>query len=293
MNEAQIDGYGAAIAKRLGDKTGSLKDYEWPFPSRARKAAVLAGYLPRGSDEETRQDARSSRLFELTELLRENISKLATNRNVDNEALCELARFVITEWGGLRNHRSETIPGYVKRFTDTSKAIPLTAITSADLMVQRAGSGVFEDFEGVASWSKWLNFVWPGWALIYDSKVAWALNAVHFLERLDVPLFPVPPGRSGILAALDSTSLAAIRRLRASKPVSLQGMELEKAKRTLSGDVVLKRDSYTTYLKVMAVAHAQLWPAGTPFVHTEMLLFYVSDHALFVECADDVIGNGV
>ncbi len=190
---------------------------------------------------------------------------------------------MISDWGNLNGNGSQTIKDYAERFTGID--VPFDHVRSAvDLQAAvplRKRRGLF-GFSGVASWSKWLNFVWNDWALIYDVRIAFALDAVHFICKVDAPVFPVPVGRNPLLANFDAQSSAVFAWLAHYVDESLPPSEI---RTQLPNAVAPEKDAYCYYLAVMAEAHRLLWPShqSRPLVHTEMLLFILS----IEEIADD------
>lgn len=71
---------------------------------------------------------------------------------------CEVARWIISDWGGIRANKDETIARYVKMANEVAPTTPIL---------------------GVASYSKVLAFTRPNSFAIYDARVAAALNALQ------------------------------------------------------------------------------------------------------------------
>ncbi len=215
------------------------------------------------------------------------------------EELAGLAKFVISDWGGLKGNLAKTLEEYASRFTDIDTG--LDAVVDHESLRSavrpRIRRGLFK-FGGIASWSKWLSFVWNDWALIYDARIAFALDAIHFIRAVNAPVLPVPPGRNGLLASLDAESTAAFAWLGSygSACPARDEMVAVSAGKTSKDDplrawlneaVVPAQDAYAYYLDVMAEAHRQLWQGERPLVHTEMLLFKIS----IAEIAQDFIAE--
>jgi len=228
-------------------------------------------------------------VFEQTARLRELVSSEAHRTWSDPANQVALADFVIRIWGGLGRNSPETIRGYVKRF-GALRAEP-GSIGDHRSLHEKAlhGKGLWK-FDGIASWSKWVNFLWPGWALIYDARIAFGLNAIHFLEALQTPVFPQPPGRNSLLGNLDAEALAILR-------LGAAAGEMLPDKPGAAADWFKDRQfpknlAYPIYLEVMQQAHELLWPREEPrrpLVHTEMLLFRVSANELAIEFGRAVV----
>ncbi|MNP96600.1 hypothetical protein D3C85_91870 [compost metagenome] len=215
------------------------------------------------------------------------------------QELAGLAKFVISDWGGVNGNLPETLEEYASRFTDIDTGFDAVvdheSLRSA--VRPRSRRGLYK-FGGIASWSKWLSFVWNDWALIYDARIAFALNAIHFIQAVNAPVLPVPPGRNGLLASLDAESAAAFAWLGSygsACPARDEMVAVSVGKTSkddplrawLNKAVVPDQDAYAYYLDVMAEAHRQLWQEERPLVHTEMLLFKIS----IAEIAQDFIAE--
>lgn len=194
------------------------------------------------------------------------------DRSNQLEKLCS---FVICNWGALDNNKAETIAGYARKFTSAS--IPdLSQITSLEELKERAGCNL--TFSGISSWSKWLNFVWNDWALIYDARTAFSLNAIHFLRSIDAPVFPVPQGRGRLLSSFDSQTMASLKYLKAcgTRPPDTKRSN-EDFVAWLDGAAVPKNAAYDYYLHVMRGTSKRLGHCSEyALAETEMLLFDLS-----------------
>lgn len=88
----------------------------------------------------------------------------------------ELAKCIVSDWGGVRNNRLSTIESYVK---EIGKEIPKTPIS------------------GVASYSKIFSITDLDKYAIYDARVAACLNAVQYAAGIKEALaFNYVPGRN-------------------------------------------------------------------------------------------------
>ena len=72
----------------------------------------------------------------------------------------ELAKWVVSEWGGIRGNKNSTLQSYVDRVN-----------TGSD----------FGELRGVASYSKILSFKDPTQYAIYDARVAISINAIQLI----------------------------------------------------------------------------------------------------------------
>lgn len=268
-----VQAFGRAIAAYLSTRCHKLKSFQWPIAEKCVQVAIRRGLLPGipfgGGFAETMQLRQA-----VAARAREIQAQAQLSQRL--EPLAELASFVIADWGNLNGNDPKTILGYAERFTGIDVLFDQIR-APADLQAAvppRRRHELFR-FAGIASWSKWLNFVWNDWALIYDSRIAFALDAVHFICKVNAPVFPVPAGRNPLLTHLNAQSCAAFAWL-----ASYAGARPSRDQMSawMANAVAPEKDAYVYYLAVMAEAHRLLWPTNEsrPLVHTEMLLFMLS-----------------
>jgi len=193
--------------------------------------------------------------------------------------MAELCGFVIRVWGGLASNSDETIKAYARVFLNTC---PPDLSDVRSLSQLRSHAGCSFPFKGISSWSKWLNFVWSDWALIYDARIAFALNAIHFREGVDARAFRVPAGRDALLSKIDTQSLAGLRYLkRRGEQVPGLATDNKKLVRWMEAALAPEAETYEYYLLVMQRARDVLdQEESCSLVETEMLLFYLSNRQL-------------
>ncbi|MGJ7918685.1 hypothetical protein ACI48D_24850 [Massilia sp. LXY-6] len=263
--------FGDALAAYLKPHRYELKDYAWPMSSKAREKARQLGF-PVGDE-----DGGALATRELRKAIAQRVRDAHGLSGAQREArMVELCGFVIRVWGGLASNRDETIGAYAKVFLDTCPP-DLSAIRSPGQLRHHAGCGF--PFQGISSWSKWLNFVWGDWALIYDARIAFALNAIHFREGLDARAFRVPEGRDALLSKIDTQSLAGLRYLkRRGEQVPGLATDNKQLVRWMEAALVPEAETYEYYLLVMQRAREVLdQDEPCSLVDTEMLLFYLSN----------------
>jgi hypothetical protein len=268
--------FGDAVAGYLKRHKGELEGYAWPMSQAAKKTARELGFVLQDADGGTMatQKLRS----DVSLRARQLHSLSGDERDGNMEVLCS---FVIRVWGGLAGNGDDTIASFAKTYVN--KSLPdLSTIRSLDDLREHARCKF--PFKGISSWSKWLNFVWNDWALIYDARIAFALNAIHFLQDVDARAFPVPQGRDSLLSNIDTQSLAALRYLKRSG-VQLPDMDAAHPQEPSAQlrDWLVKGsmpedEAYAYYLRVMERVRDVMAEEGQcSLVETEMLLFYLSN----------------
>ena len=128
-------------------------------------------------------------------------------------------------------------------------------------------------FKRISSWSKWLSVVCPKWACIYDTRVAYSLNAINYISGAKHKIFPMPEGRNTQINILDVTTLLLSRKL--SVADSLEPKAIRKS------HFVSESAAYETYTKVIHDVHSLLWGSSAPCQFSEMLLFSLADTHIY------------
>jgi len=274
----EVEAFGRAISEYLSNHVSKLDGFNWPIGKKCVETAISLDLL---SEEPVDGGFAETMRLRSAVAMRARDIQARSSAGIRIQALGNLARFVITDWGGVRNGEG-TIEEFARRFTAMDRAFDqITSVAHLTDAVDTRKRGDLFNLKGIASWSKWISFVWSDWALIYDARIAFALNVIHFLHGVDAPVFPVPTGRNTWLSALDAESSAAFAWLGKRIEVRPGQKELVQA---MTDALVSKQLTYTYYLDVMEAAHKHLWSQrNTPLLHTEMLLFSLSTG----EIADD------
>lgn len=100
-------------------------------------------------------------------------------RSLSREERIHLAKIIVSDWGGVRANRPDTLASYIDGITNG------TAPTALN---------------GVASYSKILAIVFPGKYAIYDARVAACLNAIQINAGIQNGIaFNYVPGRNNVI----------------------------------------------------------------------------------------------
>jgi len=99
--------------------------------------------------------------------------------SASHERKCEISRIIVSDWGGIRANRPETLERYVNAITKPNPKTPL---------------------DGVASYSKIFSIARPDQYAIYDARVAACLNAVQLNANIKNGIcFNYVQGRNNIV----------------------------------------------------------------------------------------------
>ncbi|GLZ88091.1 hypothetical protein Pres01_41420 [Metapseudomonas resinovorans] len=172
-----------------------------------------------------------------------------------NEHL-RLAHYFISHWGGVRTNRK------------------LDDLIDNTRRLASLGRAAFEDvpIEGVSSWSKYLTLLCD-WAPIYDSRVAYSINAINFMAGQTQCFFAMPDGRSPRLSLIDLETLFVLSLAGDGLIADADLGHKHFASRTRGRYHTPARQTYGLYVRFLEEVAQQLnlAPGGS---HTiEMLLF--------------------
>jgi hypothetical protein len=137
------------------------ESYQWPLPQNASgKFGDIIG----------------STRYEQTRFLKLRLHEIWKSRPDQHH---ELARWIVSDWGGVRGNSAKRIEDYVKEIDSGKHATPL---------------------KGVASYSKILSIVDPEQHAVFDARVVVSLVAIQVLGNLvNGVSFPYIPGRNNVI----------------------------------------------------------------------------------------------
>jgi hypothetical protein len=174
------------------------------------------------------------------------------------EAQVDVAHYFITEWGG------------IKRFSKSKETVEDFSKWQGS---QTRPADFKPKYASVSSWSKWLSLMYPSWACIYDSRVAYSINAINYLDGGEQKIFPVPEGRNTRLNIMDISTLLLKQKLK--KGCGSNPKDIKKA------HFINERDAYLDYLDLMVTVSKELWGDETHIHEVEMLLFALADTVIY------------
>ena len=139
----------------------------------------------------------------------------------------ELCKLIVSDWGGVKNNKKETLKRYADELLNDNPLTPL---------------------KGVASYSKIFSIADPSKYVIYDARVAVCLNAVQWNANVKEGLaFNYIPGRNNVTGHAGKKAGFVYRD--AFKTMSLVGKGWKSVK---------KNDTYATYLELLNECHKNL-----------------------------------
>ncbi|MBF8776281.1 hypothetical protein [Pseudomonas fulva] len=242
----------SAVADYLRDKKELLPSlYDWKFDDA--RATKLFGISFKGNDW-------FQKTLELKESLRSRVRSTAC-ASVHGD----VATYFIKGWGG------------ITRFSRVTETLELFAQYQGH---KQLPIDFKPSFERISSWSKWASIVCSEWACIYDTRVAYSLNAINYLKGVGHPIFPMPDGRNTRLKMLDVTTLLLNERL--------QPGEGSDPKSVKSRHFLPDREAYVSYLHMARGVSLKLWNDVEHIHEVEMLLFSLADGQIYQDVFDKV-----
>jgi len=216
-----------------------------------------------------------------------------------------IVRFFVKEWGGVRQISDRILERMVKVRAHMSGPdddyAPMEVLGGIAGGFHRFGlkSPVGADTGNVSSWSKYLSVAYPDWGLIYDSRVAYALNAIIYLYNLSTEsLWIMPGGVNSKLGLIDIETLLVVsqknERQSLSKLTELRG---HRNRVSLFREEMYHSDmdTYRLYLSLVRQVKEILNRSGRVVCQRESeieaFLFMVADGQLFEDVLAASCGN--
>ena len=183
-----------------------------------------------------------------------------------NSNKLKIAKYYISEWGGVTQNSKETIQGYIDRFTETPNS---NKYWDAN-----------QNIQCIISWSKYLSLLHPKYAFIYDARVVYSLNVINYLIGASEQLYTSPSSRNRKLNLLGIEPLYLNKYFPKFEEVNIS---------TTSGslkkiDDILylpKSISYKKYCHLIINLHKNIFEEKHPTYYTEMLLFSIADGVIW------------
>lgn len=176
----------------------------------------------------------------------------------------ELSLWIIKDWGGINNAKDEA---------------------TQDL-IDKIYQGTEPTFNRISSTSKILAFLKPENYVIYDSRVAYALNWIILKKDAGNKFFPIPEGRNSKMSAFDLEVLIRLKNIKSYQPTIESDLAKKLFISELDKNIFIPKDmAYPQLNKLIKSVNERLWAGNTEkmknLYFTEMILFSIADKAIF------------
>lgn len=237
--------------------------YPWNTPSDQQvKIIENMGVI---SGEQSQYLYSAENAFARNVILKEILNKVLKNEKAKDKRLV-IYSWIIREWGGIYGGNVENYYSKIDKFLSDYSDIKSI------------------EFDNIASVSKVLSFSEPKEYIIYDSRVAYALNWILLKTNASDKYFPIPEGRNSKLRAYDLATLIRLKNI----TYTTQKKDNSKVIANMDKAVFIEKSkAYTEMCDIMKRVNALLWDNEKkefPF-YTEMLLFSLADTLVF----DDIL----
>lgn len=202
--------------------------------------------------------------------LKEHINKLIIGED-DEERLKNYYHWIVKEWGGIDRDKERLY----NEIISTKECLKNSKIL---------------DFENISSKSKVLSFIDIENYIIYDSRVAYALNWILLKTKASNKFFPIPNGRNSKLMAFNMETI-----------INLYNKNMYKSKineinkkffiyNTYKSINIPKNQAYYIACELIKRINYELWDDEKqehPF-YTEMLLFAIADNIIIQDIINSI-----
>lgn len=267
----KIDKYNIDIAKIANylEKYSNRLDYyyKWKMPTdeqllRAKEIGLL-------SDKAVQKINKTDSYFQRNIVLREEIAKVLKTVDLNMDYI----NWIIKDWGGIRATSSKSVEDYNDYIDQLKKNDRIS-------------------FKGVASFSKVASFKNPLEHIIYDSRVAYALNWIMLKSQASQAFFPMPVGRNSKLMAFDISVLIRLKNPQLYQIDSIEDIEKNYVSKRDKALYMKDDEAYFTMCEVIKEVNKILFlkdrnKINKPY-YAEMLLFSIADTEIIKDITESI-----
>lgn len=180
----------------------------------------------------------------------------------NKELFDNLCLWIIKDWGGILTAKDSDTIELVKEFLESDNP----------------------KYKRIASASKVGAYMFPEKYIIYDSRVAYALNWIILSENAGEIFFPIPSGRNSKMTAFEMNVLIRLKKIKHYAPKDISEMDkrlyINQKDKT---SYIPEKESYTELNKLIKKISNRLWneEKSKMLYYTEMLLFSIADREIF------------
>ena len=197
--------------------------------------------------------------------------KLNDKHKVDKEGFNNLCLWIIKDWGGIKGPKDSSTIEVVHEFLELKKP----------------------KFNRIASCSKVGAFMCPDKYIIYDSRVAYALNWIILSENAGKYFFPIPSGRNSKMSAFDMNVLIRLMNVEKYEADSVNNLNNKLFISNRDKSLYIKKsEAYVELNKLIKEVNNRLWEEEARekmLFYTEMLLFSIADKYIYQDITKKVV----
>lgn len=186
--------------------------------------------------------------------------------NSNKQLFDKLCLWVIKEWGGIKSKDNDGTIKLIGDFLNKKKP----------------------DFNRIASLSKVGAYMFPDRNVIYDSRVAYAINWIILTEKIGNRYFPIPEGRNSKMTAFDMNVLIRLKNISKFKTDNINDLDNRLYINNLDKELFIsKKEAYHELNMLLKQINHALWKGDAEkennLYYTEMLLFSIADREIFMD----------
>ena len=139
-------------------------------------------------------------------------------------------------------------------------------------------------YKRIASVSKVGSYMYPEKYIIYDSRVAYALNWIILSENAGDLFFPIPSGRNSKMNAFEMNVLIRLKNIKHYAPTNIEDMDNRLyINHKDKSNYIPEKESYKALNSLIREISNKLWygEKSKMLYFTEMLLFSIADREIF------------
>lgn len=200
--------------------------------------------------------------IKLKKILEEKLNEAI---QLENGLFDKLCLWIIKDWGGIKAAIDENTIKLIGDFLNSNDK---------------------PDFKRIASSSKIGSFLYPEKNIIYDSRVAYAINWIILSQNAGQKYFPIPEGRNSKMSAFDLNVLIRLKNISRYQPIDDQHLKEKYFIRSIDNQIFIDRKlAYFELNKLIKQVNQQLWKGNKEkekkLYYTEMLLFSMADKEIY------------
>lgn len=252
--ESFIESTAVNVACFLEQYVDNIEElYTWPFDAIKAEELLNVDFPDTSPYQQT---------LKLKDLLRK---KIIESENFEDSF--RFAKYFIEVWGGVNGNTD--LRKVLKPYHSHQGKVIDTALFSNKL-------------DKVSTWSKYLSLICVN-ASIYDSRVAYAINAINYMENNRDLFFPMPEGRSARLRIIDIDSFFVLDKFSKDEVfITDEDLEHKQISARLKKKYYLpKSETYKLYLQLIEKVSNKLKLKPTEHFKIELLLFSLAPNEIF------------